>query len=142
MTRTADKQRQTAETQIELSLDLDGGEASAETGVGFLDHMLDLLARHGRLGLKVKASGDLEKLRHFVNMFGSTAAIGKEGRLHLAEGEEELAAGAAFRLRPRQVHVVENAGASEMTIIGIFTPAGSPSAAYLTADIAAEYRIA
>ena len=51
MSRRADKERQTAETQIRLSLDLDGGEASAETGVGFLDHMLDLLARHGRLGL-------------------------------------------------------------------------------------------
>jgi imidazoleglycerol-phosphate dehydratase len=64
MSRTANKQRQTAETQIELSLDLDGGEASVETGVGFLDHMLDLLARHGRLGLKVKASGDLETGAH------------------------------------------------------------------------------
>jgi quercetin dioxygenase-like cupin family protein len=63
------------------------------------------------------------------------------GRLHLAEGEDGLDAGAAFRLRPRQVHIVENAGASEMTIIGVFTPAGSPSAAYLTADVAAEYRI-
>jgi quercetin dioxygenase-like cupin family protein len=64
------------------------------------------------------------------------------GRLHLAEGESELAAGSAFRLRPRQVHIVENAGASEMTIIGVFTPAGSPSAAFLTPDVAAEYRIA
>ena len=63
------------------------------------------------------------------------------GRLHLAEGDELLEAGAAFRLRPRQVHIVENAGATEMTIIGVFTPAGSPSAAYLTADVAAEYRI-
>jgi quercetin dioxygenase-like cupin family protein len=63
------------------------------------------------------------------------------GRLHLAEGNEKLDAGAAFRLRPGQVHIVENAGASEMTIIGVFTPAGSPSAAYLTADVAAEYRI-
>jgi len=63
------------------------------------------------------------------------------GRLHLAEGEEELDAGTAFRLRPRQVHIVENAGASEMTIIGVFTPAGSPSAAYLTADVAAEYLV-
>jgi quercetin dioxygenase-like cupin family protein len=62
------------------------------------------------------------------------------GRLHLAEGDEMLEAGAAFRLRPRQVHIVENAGADEMTIIGVFTPAGSPSAAYLTADVAAEYR--
>jgi quercetin dioxygenase-like cupin family protein len=63
------------------------------------------------------------------------------GRLHLAEGDEILEAGAAFRLRPRQVHIVENAGAGEMTIIGVFTPAGSPSAAFLTADVAAEYRI-
>jgi quercetin dioxygenase-like cupin family protein len=65
------------------------------------------------------------------------------GRLHLVEGDEELAAGSAFRLRPRQVHIVENESADrEMTIIGIFTPAGSPSAAYLTSDVAAEYRFA
>src|SRR5690349_15127350 len=64
MSRTAEKQRETAETRIKLSLDLDGGEANAETGVGFLDHMLDLLARHGRLGLKVEASGDLETGAH------------------------------------------------------------------------------
>ena len=64
MSRTASKQRSTAETQIELSLDLDGGESSAETGVGFLDHMLDLLSRHGKLGLGVKASGDLETGAH------------------------------------------------------------------------------
>ena len=64
MSRTATKQRDTKETQIELSLDLDGGEYSAQTGVGFLDHMLDLLARHGRLGLQVKATGDLETGSH------------------------------------------------------------------------------
>jgi quercetin dioxygenase-like cupin family protein len=64
------------------------------------------------------------------------------GRLHLEGRSDELGPGASFRLRPRQVHIVENAGESEMTIIGIFTPAGSPSAAYLTADVAAEYRIA
>ena len=64
MSRTAQKERNTAETQIKLSLDLDGGESSAQTGVGFLDHMLDLLARHGRLGLVVEASGDLETGAH------------------------------------------------------------------------------
>ena len=62
--RTAEKERSTAETQIGLWLDLDGGESSAATGVGFLDHMLDLLARHGRLGLRVEASGDLETGAH------------------------------------------------------------------------------
>jgi imidazoleglycerol-phosphate dehydratase len=64
MSRTATRERSTAETQIRLSLDLDGGEARAATGVGFLDHMLDLLARHGRLGLQVEATGDLETGAH------------------------------------------------------------------------------
>jgi imidazoleglycerol-phosphate dehydratase len=64
MTRTAAKERKTQETQIHLELDLDGGEAEISTGVGFLDHMLELLARHGRLGLRVEASGDLETGAH------------------------------------------------------------------------------
>ena len=65
------------------------------------------------------------------------------GRLHIGETTQELGPGSAFRLRPRQVHIVENLSATEtMTIIGVFTPAGSPSAAYLTPEIAAEYRFA
>ena len=64
MARTATKERSTEETQIRLELDLDGGEASIATGVGFLDHMLELLARHGRIGLRVEASGDLETGAH------------------------------------------------------------------------------
>ena len=64
MSRKSSKERSTAETRIALELDLDGGPASSETGVGFLDHMLDLLARHGRLGLEVRASGDLETGAH------------------------------------------------------------------------------
>jgi len=64
MSRSAAKQRKTQETEISLELDLDGGEASISTGVGFLDHMLELLARHGRLGLKVEATGDLETGAH------------------------------------------------------------------------------
>jgi quercetin dioxygenase-like cupin family protein len=64
------------------------------------------------------------------------------GRLHVGDTTEELGPGSAFRLRPRQVHIVENLGEGEMTIIGVFTPAGSPSAAYLEPGIAAEYRFA
>ena len=64
MSRTANRERSTAETKIQLSLDLDGGESRSATGVGFLDHMLDLLARHGNLGLMVEASGDLETGAH------------------------------------------------------------------------------
>jgi quercetin dioxygenase-like cupin family protein len=54
------------------------------------------------------------------------------GMLHRPGSEEPLEQGAAFRLRPREVHIVENARTEgELTILGIFTPAGSPSAAYL-----------
>ncbi len=62
--RTSSRERTTGETRVRLSLNLDGGEASAATGVGFLDHMLDLLARHGKLGLVVEANGDLETGAH------------------------------------------------------------------------------
>jgi imidazoleglycerol-phosphate dehydratase len=64
MARTAEINRETKETKVRLRLDLDGGEAKVSTGVGFLDHMLDLLARHGRLGLELEASGDLETGAH------------------------------------------------------------------------------
>lgn len=64
------------------------------------------------------------------------------GRLHVRDAVEELGPGSAFRLRPRQVHIVENLGDTEMTIVGVFTPAGSPSAAYLEPAVAAEYRFA
>jgi imidazoleglycerol-phosphate dehydratase len=60
MTRKAQVRRQTGETQVELSVDLDGrGRSSVETGVGFFDHMLTLLSRHGLIDLAVKAAGDL-----------------------------------------------------------------------------------
>ncbi len=62
--RTAEVERSTKETQVSLRLCLDGGDASISTGIGFLDHMLDLLARHGRLGIELKAKGDLETGAH------------------------------------------------------------------------------
>src|SRR5437660_9319290 len=65
MTRNAELNRRTAETDIHVSLSLDGdGEGTRETGVGFLDHMLDLLARHGRMDLTVTARGDLDTGAH------------------------------------------------------------------------------
>jgi quercetin dioxygenase-like cupin family protein len=65
-----------------------------------------------------------------------------EGRLHLGDAVEPLGAGAAFRLHPREVHIVENTdSAAELAVLGLFTPAGSPSAAYLTADVAETYAI-
>jgi quercetin dioxygenase-like cupin family protein len=65
-----------------------------------------------------------------------------QGRLHVGDQVEQLAPGCAFRLRPREVHIVENADPTvELAVLGIFTPAGSPSAAYLTPDAAGSYAI-
>jgi imidazoleglycerol-phosphate dehydratase len=65
MTRSATLARTTKETDVKLTLALDGtGAGERATGVGFLDHMLDLLARHGRLDLDVDVDGDLETGGH------------------------------------------------------------------------------
>ncbi len=63
--RTATIERETAETQVHVSLALEGsGSGARRTGVGFFDHMLDLLARHGRVDLDVEVSGDLQTGAH------------------------------------------------------------------------------
>jgi imidazoleglycerol-phosphate dehydratase len=63
--RNAKLERRTGETDVRLTLTLEGsGAGTRETGVGFLDHMLDLLARHGRIDLDVNVSGDLETGAH------------------------------------------------------------------------------
>ncbi len=63
--RSARISRETKETQVDLDLVLDGtGAGVRATGVGFLDHMLDLLARHGRLDLDVRVEGDLQTGSH------------------------------------------------------------------------------
>jgi imidazoleglycerol-phosphate dehydratase len=65
VSRSAEITRTTKETDIALRLALDGtGAGTRETGVGFLDHMLDLLARHGRLDLDVRVTGDLQTGAH------------------------------------------------------------------------------
>jgi imidazoleglycerol-phosphate dehydratase len=63
--RKAAVKRATKETDVEVSIDLDGaGVAQIATGIGFLDHMLDLLARHSRIDIAVKAKGDLHIDHH------------------------------------------------------------------------------
>jgi imidazoleglycerol-phosphate dehydratase len=64
-TRSASITRKTGETDVSLTLGLAGtGAGTRSTGVGFLDHMLDLLARHGRLDLDVEVTGDLQTGSH------------------------------------------------------------------------------
>ena len=63
--RTGAIKRKTKETDIEVAVDLDGtGVSAIATGIGFLDHMLDLLARHSRIDIRVKAAGDLHIDQH------------------------------------------------------------------------------
>lgn len=63
--RTATVKRTTKETDVEVSVNLDGaGVSSVATGIGFFDHMLDLLARHARMDITVKANGDLHIDHH------------------------------------------------------------------------------
>ncbi len=72
--RTAEVERNTLETQIKITINLDGtGESSFQTGVPFLDHMMDQIARHGLVDLDVHAVGDLEiDAHHTVEDIGIT----------------------------------------------------------------------
>ncbi len=72
--RTAQVERDTLETQIKIAINLDGtGKASFQTGVPFLDHMLDQVARHGLIDLDIDAKGDLEiDAHHTVEDLGIT----------------------------------------------------------------------
>jgi imidazoleglycerol-phosphate dehydratase len=73
-TRAAKADRKTAETQIALSVNVDGsGRATLSTGIPFLDHMLDQVARHGMLDLEIQAKGDLQvDAHHTVEDIGIT----------------------------------------------------------------------
>ena len=73
-TRQASVKRNTKETQVAISIDLDGsGQLEVDTGLPFLDHMLDQIARHGLMNLSIKAKGDLEiDAHHTVEDIGIT----------------------------------------------------------------------
>ena len=72
--RTAEVKRDTLETQIQVRLNLDGsGQSAFQTGVPFLDHMLDQIARHGLIDMDVQANGDLHiDAHHTVEDIGIT----------------------------------------------------------------------
>ena len=113
MTRSADISRRTKETDIELSLMLDGdGSGTRATGVGFFDHLLDAVARHGRLDLDVKVEGDLETGPHHTVedvgiVFGQALdeALGDRGGIrrygHAVVPMDEARAGCALDVSGR-----------------------------------------
>jgi imidazoleglycerol-phosphate dehydratase len=117
MPRTATINRETAETKIQLSINLDGkGLADVATGVGFLDHMLTLLAKHAAIDLKVRADGDLHVDQHHTvedtgiclgqaikQALGDKAGIRRYG--HFTLPMEETLATAAIDLSGRYAFV-------------------------------------
>ena len=119
MSRTAKIHRKTAETDVAVELDLDGiGEARVATGVGFLDHMLALLAKHAAFDLGVTATGDLEVDQHhtvedvgitlgqaFREALGDKAGIRRYG--HFTLPMEETLATVALDLGGRAYFVFE-----------------------------------
>jgi len=101
MSRHAQIERKTTETEIRLSLEVDGkGEHRCETGIGFFDHMLTLFARHGLFNLDVVARGDLEVDYHhtvedvgialglaFTRALGDKSGITRYGTAHVPMDE-------------------------------------------------------
>jgi imidazoleglycerol-phosphate dehydratase len=99
--RAANISRRTAETDVTVSINLDGtGKATIATGVGFLDHMLELFARHGLFDLEVKVDGDLHVDQHhttedagialgqaFAKALGDKRGIARYADIHLPMDE-------------------------------------------------------
>jgi imidazoleglycerol-phosphate dehydratase len=96
--RVSEVSRETSETSVRIRLDLDGsGEVQIGTGVGFLDHMLTLLARHGRFDLTAEARGDTEVDDHHTTE-DVGIALGKA--LHEALGDKRGVARYGFAFAP------------------------------------------
>ena len=94
--RVADVQRNTSETQIRVHVNLDGsGKAQLSTGIGFFDHMLDQIARHGLIDLEIDAKGDLHiDGHHTVEDVGITLGQAFARALRMAVEPDPRAAGA------------------------------------------------
>ena len=89
MPRTATVTRTTKETDIRLSLDLDGlGRAQVATGIGFFDHMLDQVARHGLIDLDIECQGDLHiDGHHTVEDVGITLGMAVAQAQHALQSQ-------------------------------------------------------
>ena len=118
--RFAKIDRKTAETDISLALNLDGGESKIDTGCGFLNHMLTLFAKHARFGLTVKCAGDVDVDFHhtaedigiclgkaFSEAIGDKAGIVRYGDITLPMDEALILAAVDISGRGMLVYNVE-----------------------------------
>src|SRR5215813_10638217 len=119
--RSATVKRKTKETDIEVAVNLDGsGVAHVATGIGFFDHMLDLLARHSRIDITVKAEGDLHVDYHHTTedvgialgqavkqALGTMAGITRYASIHMPMEETLSRVVIDISVRPMMVFRVE-----------------------------------
>ena len=140
MSRVAERTRKTKETDIAVRLDIDGtGVADIDTGIGFFDHMLDALARHGQLDLSVRCKGDLHiDLHHTVEDVGIVLgscfakALGeKRGVIRFAD--------ATVPLDEALVRAVVDLSGRPFIAFNVDTPAGQPKIGEFEAALSAEF---
>lgn len=118
--RCAEVERKTKETDIKLSLNLDGGEILIDTGIGFFDHMLNSFATHGGFGLKLSVSGDLYVDEHhtiedtgivlgkaFAEALGDKSSIDRFGSFYVPMDEALAFASVDISGRPYLVFEAE-----------------------------------
>jgi len=144
MSRTATIERATSESTVTVSIDLDGtGRSEISTGVGFYDHMLTALARHGLFDLTVSASGDTWIDAHHTvedtaivlgqairTALGDKAGIRRFGDALVPLDEALAQCVVDVSGRPFCVHTGEPAGQEHVRIGGGIGPDGKPSAPY------------
>jgi imidazoleglycerol-phosphate dehydratase len=117
VSRSASVERVTGETRVRVALDLDGGEATISTGIGFFDHMLHQIARHGGFGLSVRTTGDLDVDAHhtvedtalalgaaFARALGDKAGVRRYGSALIPLDEVLVQAAVDLSGRPYVVH--------------------------------------
>ena len=146
MSRRGEIERKTSETSIRLSLELDGsGTSTIETGIGFFDHMLTLLARHGLFDLEVHAAGDLEVDGHHTvedvgiclglalsDALGSKEGIARYGSVVLPMEESLVTVGVDLSGRAwfveRVVYPTEKIGEFDTQLVQVFWQAFAANA--------------
>jgi imidazoleglycerol-phosphate dehydratase len=140
MTRRAERERKTRETEVTVRIDLDGrGESDVETGIGFFDHMLDALARHSGIDLRVRCSGDLHiDAHHTVEDVGIVLggvileALGdKKGIARFAD--------ATVPLDEAVVRAVVDVSGRPFIHYGVEIPGGQPMIGEFDSALAAEF---
>jgi imidazoleglycerol-phosphate dehydratase len=140
MSRVAERRRSTRETEIEVRIDLDGsGEADLQTGIGFFDHMLDALARHGLFDLRVRCTGDLHiDAHHTVEDVGIVLGGAFDEALGDKRGISRYA-DATVPLDEAVVRAVVDISGRPFLHFQVETPANQPMIGDFDATLAGEF---